>query len=60
MYLEIILESALFSIAFFAVTWFVKKIYDQNEEIEEILSQLQFCKKRLSRLEILKKHELKK
>ena len=51
MYLEIILESALF----IAVAWFVKKIHDQNEETEEILSQLEFCKKkRLSRLEVLK------
>ena len=41
----------LIGIFYFGVTWMAKKIHDQNEEIEEILSELEDCKEQLSPLE---------
>ena len=45
MYLEIILESALFSIAFFAVAWFVKKSMIKMKIPKKFFHSLNFVKK---------------
>ena len=50
-FLNAIFEGALVGIILSVAGWVIKKVHDQNEEIEEIFSRLQDCEEKLSQLE---------
>ena len=57
-FLKIILESALFGITFFAGSWVLEKIHDQNKEILEMFLRLEDCEEKLSQLEDCKEKKI--
>ena len=59
-YFDAFVEGFLIGSVYYGVKWIMKKIRDQNGEIEEILSELEDCKEQLSSLKDCKEnHELK-
>ena len=50
-FLNAIFEGALVGIIFSVAGWVIKKVHDQNEDIEEMFSQLEDFEEQLSQCE---------